>query len=103
MLSRFVRIIIVNGAIVIMMMLYVSIVRRFMRQCCDVSGQHTAPLHGKAMQWEAHEQENAEKSSHGCNDYISEELQVCKAGTARALRRLRLTRWRHLWRQVTQI
>lgn len=55
-----------NRAVVIMVvMLHVGIMRCFMRECGDFSGEHAAPLHCKAMQRQAHQQQNAEKFSHG--------------------------------------
>lgn len=63
-LGGFVRVVVVNRAIVLMVVLDVLVVCQFVRDGGVISSQQRTPLHGEAMQRKAHQQEDTKDSSH---------------------------------------
>lgn len=63
-LSRFVRIVEMNRSIIFMMVLDMLVVCEFVRNRAVISSQQRSPLHGKAVQWQTHQQEDTKDSSH---------------------------------------
>lgn len=62
--SGFVRIIVVDRAVVLMVVLDVLFMREFVNNGGVIPGQQRSPLHGKAMKRKAHQQADTQDSSH---------------------------------------